>query len=91
MTLKELLEIAKMQLRPLTKVDNPDFRLEQSEFNEDESVWEIIVSYLVENINKRTHPLATLSPDFQYHRIYKKVKIRRNGELVGFYIHNNKE
>ena len=44
--MKELLEIAKAELQDLTTVTNPDFRLEQAEFNKRENEWEIVVSYL---------------------------------------------
>lgn len=91
MTLKQLIEIAKDHLTPLTTVANADFRLEQAEFNKKESVWEIIVSFLVENTNKKANPLTTFTSSFQFHRMYKKVKIKSNGEFEGFYIYNNKE
>lgn len=91
MTLKELLEIARGHLLPLTTVSDADFRLEQAEFNKKESVWEIIVSFLVENTNKKASPLSALTSSFQYHRMYKKVKIKSNGDFEGFYIYNNKE
>ena len=91
MNLKDLLTIAKSELNGLSTLANPDFRLEQAEYKEDESIWEVVVSYLVENTNKRvaTTPLAQLTSDFQYHRIYKKLKINANKEVVGLYIYNN--
>ena len=91
MTLKDLLWVATNQLRGLTTVPNPDFRLEQAEHNKDEGVWDIVVSYLVENTNKRTNPLANLTSEFQYHRIYKRLKITDDREFVGFYIYDDKE
>lgn len=91
MTLKELLEIAKKHLLPLTTIPDPDFRLEQAEFNKKEAVWEIIVSFLVENPNKKSNPLTALASSFQHHRMYKKVKIMTNGDFVGFYIYNDNE
>lgn len=91
MTLKDLLEIARGHLLPLTTVSDADFRLEQAEFNKKESVWEIIVSFLVENTNKKGNPLSTLAASFQFHRMYKKVRIKSDGEFEGFYIYNNKE
>jgi len=91
MTLKELLEIATEHLLPLTTVSKADFRLEQAEYNKKEAVWEIVVSFLVENTNKITNPLTALASGFQYHRMYKKVKITSDGVFKGFYIFNNKE
>ncbi len=91
MTLKQLLEIAREHLLPLTTVADADFRLEQAEFNQKESIWEIIVSFLVVNTNKKENPFTALAPSFQYHRIYKKVKVDSKGIFLGFYIYNNKE
>lgn len=91
MTLQELLRIAKKQLNGLSTLENPDFRLEQAEFQKDDKVWEIVVSYLVENMNKRANPLSAITSEFQFHRIYKKLKIDENKEVIGFYIFNDKE
>lgn len=89
MTLKDLFQTAKNHLEDLTPLSQPDFRLEQAEYDKNEKVWDIVVSYLVENTNKRSNPLAQLSADFQYHRIYKKLKINDNTkEILGFYIFN---
>ena len=91
MTLKEIHQIAKNELQDLTTLPNPDFRLEQAEYNEENGIWDIVVSYLVENTNKRTSGLAMLSSDFQFHRMYKRLKINNQNEVIGFYIYNNKE
>lgn len=92
MSLKELLEVAIEQLSNLTTIGRPDFRLEQAEYKKDEAVWEIVVSYLVENTNKRSaSPLSALASEYQYLRMYKRLKINKDKEIVGFYIFNNKE
>lgn len=91
MNFKELLEIAKIGLVDLSNVDNPDFRLEQAEYIESTEVWEIVVSYLVENTNKKTSPIAALTPEFPYFRIYKKLKIDKNKNITGLYIFENKQ
>jgi len=88
-TLKDLLSLSIANLKYLTDVETPDFRLEQAEFNKGKKEWELVVSFLVQNTNKRTG-LVMLS-EFQYHRIYKKVRISAFGEFLGFYIYNNKE
>ena len=90
MTFKELLDTAKIGLEDLTSVSSPDFRLEQAEFNSEKKEWEVIISFLVENTNKKTSPIAVLSSDFIYYRIYKKLRINENKEIVGFYIFDNK-
>lgn len=91
MTLKELLYIAKSHMKDLTTVEHPDVRLEQAEYKKDEGVWDIVVSYLVENTNKKSIPLAALTSEYQFHRIYKRLKITNDKEIIGFYIFNNKE
>lgn len=87
MKLKDLYAIAKKELGELSPLQNSDFRLEQAEYNKDEKVWEIVVSYLVENINKPTKSFIPLATDFPFHRIYKKVKINDQYEVIGFYIY----
>lgn len=91
MTLKELLDLAKEQLRDLSTLENPDFRLEQAEYKKDDDLWEIVVSYLVENTNKRSNPLTIIVSEFQFLRMYKKIIINSDKEIIGFYIYNNKE
>ena len=89
-TLKELLEIAKDELKDLSTVENPDFRLEQAVFKKDQNQWEIVVSYLVENTNKRSISMIGLSSDFEYERMYQKVIIDAEKQIAGLYIFNNK-
>lgn len=91
MTLKQLLELAKVELKDLSTLENPDFRLEQAEFKKDDNQWEIVVSYLVENTNKRSSALSVLTSEFQYLRMYKKIIVNSENEIIGFYIYNNKE
>mgnify|MGYP000954075754 CR=1 FL=1 len=91
MNIKELYTIAKRELGELSPLEDSDFRLEQAVYNENEKVWEIVVSYLVENTNRPTKSLMALTTEFPYHRIYKKVKINDAKEIVGFFIFNAKE
>lgn len=86
MNLKELLDVVKLELRDLSSLENPDFRLEQAEFKQEDEVWEIVISYLVDNTNPRNNSLLAISSEFKYHRIYKKIKIDKNKEILGFYI-----
>jgi hypothetical protein len=93
MKLKELYAIAKKEIGDLSPLENADFRLEQAELNKDDNTWEIVVSYLVENVNK---PRTTFSPlltttEYPFHRLYKKVKINDKNEVIGFYIFNANE
>ncbi len=91
LTFKDLLSLAKAHLKDMSTLSNPDFRLEQAELDKDENSWEIVVSYLVENTNKRTNPITALTSEFQFLRMYKKIRINDKGEIIGFYIFNNKE
>lgn len=88
MKLRDLLDIATSELKELTSLENPDFRLEQAEYKKNEKAWDIVVSFLVPNTNKRL--MADLSA-FQFHRKYKRVTINDNKEIVGFYIYDTKE
>ena len=89
MELREIYTIAKHQLESIANSESPDFRLEQAEFNKKDKVWEIIVSYLVENTNKGNSPFAAAmgGQDLPYERIYKSVKINENKEVIGFFIY----
>jgi hypothetical protein len=90
-SLKELLKIGVDQLKDLTNVPTPDFRLEQVEWDKKKEEWEIVISFLVENINKRMNPLGLPVSEFKYHRIYKKLRINNDGEVIAMYIFNGKE
>ncbi len=87
MKLSELLSVAQEELKDFTTVAKPDFRLEEAEYDNDKKVWNVIVSFLAENTNKRLMPAGTLLSEYQYHRIYKKLKINDHRELVGLYIY----
>jgi len=89
--INELFEIAKSELSGLSKVTNPDFRLEQVVYDEVKMEWEVVVSYLVENSNKRTNPLGLPTSEFQFYRIYKKLRINNEKEVVGLFIFDSKE
>jgi hypothetical protein len=91
MKLNELYAIAKRELEELSPLNNSDFRLEQAEYKKDEKVWEIVVSYLVENTNKPINTFNPLASQYPFHRMYKKVKINDQNEVIGFYIYNDKE
>lgn len=90
MKLKDILLIAETELKDLSTVHNPDFRLEQAVYVKEKKIWEIVVSYLVENTNKPSKAFAALAPEFQFLRIYKKLEINENDEVTGFFIYDNK-
>jgi len=92
--LNELLAISKKYLSGMSTLTNPDFRLEQFEYVKKDAVWEVIVSYLVENTNKRiaTNALSAIGSinEFQYLRMYKRLRINAHKEIVGMYMYDNK-
>ena len=87
MNIKELLNIVKTELKDLSTLNNPDFRIEQVEYKKDEDYWEIVVSYLVDNTNPRNLLPGIVSSEFRYHRLYKRIKIDKEKKVVGMYIY----
>lgn len=96
MKLKELFKTVQENLIDLYE-DAQDMRLEQVEFNENENLWEVVVSYLVENKNKPDKSLqrksvlqeiSGISQALPFERIYKLVKIDENNDIKGLYIFN---
>lgn len=87
MNLKELYNISKTELSGLSSLEHSDFRLEQAEYIKDKEIWEIVVSYLVENTNKPNSAIGALTAGYNYYRIYKKVKIDNEKNVIGFYIY----
>ncbi len=87
--LKDLLDSTSSQLKGLSSLDNPDFRLEQAVFNHDEKFWEIIVSYLVEDHNKPVTPMKPFTPQYPFHRVYKKVILDESGQVSEFQMYGS--
>ena len=88
---KELLKIAENELIDLTASPDydPDFRLEQAEFKNEEQCWELMVSYTVKRGVMPESTIAQLATDlYPFQRIYKKVKIDKDDKLIGFYMYN---
>lgn len=84
---KDLLKIAVTKLQDLTTVSNPDFRLEQAEFNDSQKEWDIVVSFLIDNTYQRLNPLNL--PGLNNQRVYKRLKINSQQEVMGFYMFEN--
>jgi len=89
MNFKELYQIAKTSLEELRPLDEADFRLEQAEYNEKDETWDIVVSFLVENINIHESPITHLRTGLKFERIYKKLKIDKNKNVKGLYMFEN--
>ncbi len=92
LSLKDVFEVAKKQFAELINIQESDFRLEQLEYKKPEKLWEVVVSYLVENKNVRINSdlknstLTTLLSTLPYERVYKRLKIDENKEVVGIYM-----
>jgi len=84
MKIQELYQIAKGTLEVLTDNPTPDFRLEQAEFISRDKTWELVISYLVKNINTN----RVFNQDLPFERLYKKVKIDNNSTVSGIYIYD---
>jgi len=83
LTLKEVFEAAKKQFAELINIEESDFRLEQVEFKKDEGIWDVVVSYLLDNKNKGISPVLNFLP---FERVFKRLKINDQKEVVGIYI-----
>ena len=88
MKLKELYQISKKELEEIIENKNPDFRLEEAEFDKIDKIWNIVVSYLEYKNNNKIGVISQLSTDYQFERIYKKLKIKEDKEVLGFYIYD---
>lgn len=85
LSLKEVFEAAKKQFAELINIQESDFRLEQLEFKKEEKIWDVVVSYLVENKNRSVS--ASLSfTTLPFERVYKRLKIDQNKDVVGIYM-----
>ncbi|MEB2780140.1 hypothetical protein U3A58_07025 [Algoriphagus sp. C2-6-M1] len=85
LSLKEIFEAAKKQFAELINIQESDFRLEQIEFKKEEKAWDVVVSYLQENKNRGSSAVSVFS-FLPYERIYKRLKIDENKEVVGIYM-----
>ena len=88
MKLKELYQISKKELEEIIENKNPDFRLEEAEFDKKDKIWNIVVSFLESKNNHKTGAISQFSTDYQFERIYKKLKIKEDKEVLGFYIYD---
>lgn len=88
MDLRNLLEISSNALMGLTTLEKPDFRLEQAEFDRKGKAWDVVISFLVENTNKPTgSTILPLTQQYQFHRLYKRLRISDKGEVLGYYMY----
>ena len=64
MNLEELLDRAKTELEDMASLENPGYRLEQAEYREDEKIWDVVISFLVDHTNLKQTLLSTITTDF---------------------------
>jgi len=88
---KQLLDLAQAELQQLTRLENPDFRLEEAVYFRKHELWEIIVSFLVDNTNPPIEGSGTPKLSLKYLRLYKKISINNNGEMVALRFHSHKD
>lgn len=84
-SLKEVFEAAKKQFAELINIQESDFRLEQLEYKKEEKAWDVVVSYLLENKNRGVSPTSIFG-FLPFERVYKRLKIDENKEVVGIYM-----
>ena len=85
LSLKEVFEAAKSQFAELINIQESDFRLEQLEYKREEKIWEVVVSYLVENKNRSVSATISFST-LPYERVFKRLKIDEKKEVVGIFM-----
>ena len=85
MEFQDLYDLAKSKLESITEVEKSDFRLEQAVFDEVKEVWEVVISYLVEN-NRADNPINAIKGLPPFERVYKKVIIDSQENVKGFYM-----
>ena len=73
-------------MESITEVEKSDFRLEQAVFDEVKEVWEVVISYLVENNNRAVNPINAIKGLPPFERVYKKVIIDSQENVKGFYM-----
>lgn len=85
LSLKEVFEAAKKQFAELINIQESDFRLEQLEYKKEEKVWDVVVSYLLENKNRGVTANSIFS-FLPFERVYKRLKIDENKEVIGIFM-----
>ncbi|MCP9757571.1 hypothetical protein EGI26_20610 [Lacihabitans sp. CCS-44] len=89
MNFKELYATSKESVESVLTSEPLDFRLEQATKSKDDETWEVVVSYLVNNLNKpAASPLTAAfgTTNLPYERVFKLIKIR-NKDVSEFLIY----
>lgn len=90
LTYSELKKIAASEINNFTDLEQPDLRLEEVEYNKDSKFWEIVVSFLVKSKDPHVLSFIAFKNDLEYNltRLYKKIKIDNNSNILGVYIYD---
>lgn len=87
--LKELLGIAISHLHTFTTVKKPDFRLEHASYKADQKVWNLVVSWLVEQYDEGVAALKWNKG--KYFRMWKRIHINEENMVVGMWFFEEEE
>lgn len=89
MELSRVFEIARNSLQSVSPAELKDFRLEQAEYDETKDLWNIVVSFLVPNVNRPQSGFLSSIESLPFERVFKRLTIHGASEQVrGFYIYN---
>ena len=84
--IKEAFKKVQETIIDIIGADVRDIRLEEVEFSTNKENWELIVSYLLPNKNKRKETsfayALMASGDYEYERVYKKFVVGRLDGVV---------
>lgn len=84
-------QIAMEQLSQIYDLSDSDYRLEQFEYDKLKETYTIVVSFLLENKNVELSPFTKISSGgWKFERVFKEVKIHKDGQILGIYIYNPK-
>lgn len=90
LTLKEVYNLAKQNVESVDDLEKQDVRLEQAEFDKEHEEWNVVVSYLVKNINTGESGLfTTIVKPLPYERVYKKLVINDDGTFEKLLIYKD--
>lgn len=90
LTFGDLKRIAESNISEFTDLEEPDLRLEEVEYNVKEEIWEIVVSFLVKSKDPHVLTFTAYMNDMEYNvtRLYKKIKIDNDRNILGIFIHD---
>lgn len=88
LTLGKLKEIAFNELSQIYDLADKDFRLEEYEYNTSNNLYNIVISFLIENQNTNFTAYKLALGGLKFERVFKNVVIDKDGNFIKFSIHN---